>query len=110
MSSHVLDGVLFRGALLLALAFSTGPAFWSLAIERGAGHLSRRRALGAALLLAVALVLAIAQATLTFAEELTVDAVADVLRATQYGRALGWLAMAAALHVASCIGSPTRPW
>ena len=100
MNEHLLDGVLVRGAVYLALAISAGPILWAWLVEpsRGTSAVGARwRVIAALVLLAFAGVLGIVQATLAFAERWSFADAATVLSETAYGRML-------AVHVAVSLG------
>jgi putative copper export protein len=97
MNEHLLDGVLVRGAVYVALALSSGPLVWAAFVERGAAELARWRVVAAVALLAFAAVLGVVQATLAFAERWSLAGAAQVMSETAYGRML-------AVHVAVSLG------
>jgi len=88
MTEHLLDGVLVRGAICLALALSAGPVLWAWLVERGAVAIARWRVIAVLVLLVFAAVLGVVQATLAFAEAWSFASALQVLRETAYGRAL----------------------
>jgi putative copper resistance protein D len=98
MNEHLLDGVLVRGAVYLALAISVGPILWAWGVERSRTVARGRwRRIAALALLGFACVVGIVQATLAFAERWSLADAAAVLSDTAYGRMLG-------VHVIASVG------
>ncbi|MGN6111349.1 MAG: CopD family protein [Kofleriaceae bacterium] len=98
MTDHLVDGVLVRSAVILALSIALGPRLWALAIggsRGGAAALGRGRRLAAWILLAGAGGLAVIGAMLAFAERWSLDDALAVVGGTSYGHAL-------VVHLAAC--------
>lgn len=103
MTEHLLDGVLFRACVYLALSLSLGAVYWHRVIEPVALVPSRARSAAICALLATAVVLAAVQTTLTFVETWSLVALREVITETDYGRRLGYFAVATLAHAVTCI-------
>ena len=98
MNEHLLDGVLVRGAVYLALAISAGPILWAWLVEHShAVAIPRWRVITAVVLLAFAGLVGIVQATFAFAERWSFAGASMVLSETTYGRVL-------AIHLVTSLG------
>jgi putative copper export protein len=86
MNEHLLDGVLVRGAVYVALALAVGPLVWAGFVERGPVSWARWRVVTSIVMLVAAALLGVVQAMFAFVEEWSLDGMAEVLRDTAYGR------------------------
>lgn len=88
MNEHLLDGVLVRSAVYVALALAVGPLVWVGFVERGLARWARWRVVTALVLLVIAAILGVVQAMLAFVEDWSLTGAAEVMRDTAYGRML----------------------